>query len=99
MAYDVQGFQPAVRVDTDRARFAADLARHANLPYGKHGDFGGPCALERFDGGTHGRNTAIVGGVHRAHEPWEVAFTKAWDHWPRQPTGFDCLSILQSIPA
>ena len=42
MAYDSAGFQPAVKPAlTERAAFAADLAKHANEPYGVKG---GKCA-------------------------------------------------------
>ena len=91
MPYDVAGFQPAVRVDTERARFAADLARHANEPYGARWDIW-HCALSRHFGGTH------FPALYRS-DAWQRQFMRGYDRLPRQPTGFDCLCILQSIPA
>ena len=94
MAYDSAGFQPAVKPAlTERAAFAADLAKHANEPYGVRGDLT-DCALGRFFGGAHDYPLAP-----RDAAPWQEQFARAYDQRPRQPTGYDCLAILQSIPA
>lgn len=48
MAYDIQGFGPGTQVRlSDRARFAADLAKHANEP----------CLLKRLKLGANKRDT------------------------------------------
>lgn len=87
MAYDAAGTQFEVKAMTDRARFAADLAKHANEPYGVRGS-PTSCAPARFFG-------AMSFG---AWQQWGYPFAKKFDALPRQPTGFDCLCILNSIP-
>lgn len=91
MAYDIQGFGPGTQVRlSDRARFAADLAKHANEPYGVQGK-SNACAPGRFYGGTSW--VAI-----RNWQEWFSPFIARYDALPRQPTGFDCLCILSQIP-
>ena len=88
MPFDMKPSDLPVRVDTERARFAADLAKHMNEPYGLIAD-AHHCALARFFGGEQPDEQA---------DDWRWKFVMRYDGLGHQPTGFDCLAILNSIP-
>lgn len=89
MAFDTA--IPATETQIERAAFTRWLAPNVNQIVGLRGS---PylCPLALFTGRPQG--PALY-----PHGAWQRLFIVNVDRGRRNPTGFDCLCILQSIPA